>query len=114
MANSAYLEKLRHPKWQEKRANILQRDKYKCRACGDDETELHVHHLIYNSCDPWDIEDRYLITLCKNCHEAEEILRKIDFAGTLEISGWPRISILRKIYDGDKVTRVIKFFKSNG
>ena len=64
-----YLEKLRDPRWQKKRLEILQRDEFKCRECGDTSTELHVHHLKYRkSKNPWDSENDELITLCKNCH----------------------------------------------
>lgn len=64
-----YAEKLKHPKWQRKRLEILSRDNFKCRLCGDEETELHVHHKEYhNGCEPWEYENSLLVTLCKHCH----------------------------------------------
>jgi len=65
--NINYSEKLRHPKWQKKRLEILQRDNFICTKCGDNETELHIHHLKYNG-EPYDVPNENLITVCKYCH----------------------------------------------
>lgn len=74
-----YQEKLEHPKWQKKRLEILKRDKYKCKKCGDEETRLDVHHLEYNG-DPWEAENKHLVTVCKHCHVQVEIIKdKCDF-----------------------------------
>lgn len=62
-----YSEKLRDPRWQKKRLKILERDEFKCCLCGDDKTELQVHHLKYNG-EPWEAKDEDLETLCKHCH----------------------------------------------
>jgi uncharacterized protein YlaI len=62
-----YAEKLKNPKWQKKRLEILNRDNFCCQKCGDAETELRVHHKKYNG-NPWDAADEDLITLCKICH----------------------------------------------
>jgi hypothetical protein len=70
MANKSYSEKLRDPRWQKKRLEILQRDNFKCRICNDTESELQVHHLSYAN-DPWEIDNWYLVTLCKDCHAHE-------------------------------------------
>ncbi len=67
-----YLDLLKNPKWQQKRLQILERDKFKCQDCGDDESTLHVHHKIYYSDrKPWEYKDSELITLCEGCHEWE-------------------------------------------
>lgn len=62
-----YLEKLKSPKWQKKRLEILQRDEFTCCYCNDKETELQIHHLKYTK-EPWDAPNEDLITLCKHCH----------------------------------------------
>lgn len=62
-----YSEKLRDPRWQKKRLQILNRDKFKCVYCGDKETELQIHHLKYSG-EPWEADNKLLITLCKECH----------------------------------------------
>jgi hypothetical protein len=72
-----YKELLQHPKWQLKRLKIIERDNATCRECSSDSKMLHVHHLKYlNGHKPWEYEDDYLITLCKDCHELEEEYRK--------------------------------------
>jgi hypothetical protein len=69
----AYLDKLKNPKWQKKRLEIMNRDNFKCRCCGDTETNLNVHHIYYNSLNknPWDYSDNLLITICDKCHKKE-------------------------------------------
>ena len=64
-----YTEKLKNPRWQKKRLEILQRDDYKCRLCNDGDSTLHVHHKYYKrNRDPWEYEDVTYITLCTSCH----------------------------------------------
>ena len=63
----SYAEKLKSPKWQKRRLEILSRDEFKCQYCFDRETTLHVHHLEYKG-NPWDAEDDQLITVCEHCH----------------------------------------------
>jgi len=67
-----YIEKLRDPRWQRKRLEVLQRDNFECAECGDTKTTLHVHHKAYHpNKEPWDIENKLLQTLCENCHSLE-------------------------------------------
>jgi hypothetical protein len=80
-----YAEKLKHPKWQKRRLEILQRDLFTCMDCGDMDTTLHIHHKVYRSgAEPWDYEDNELITLCENCHEQETVTLKEEAAKLLE------------------------------
>lgn len=60
-------EDYKHPKWQKKRLQILERDGWKCLACGDAESLLHVHHCAYDG-KPWEVDDALLQTLCESCH----------------------------------------------
>ncbi|MDD5008357.1 MAG: hypothetical protein PHC68_08125 [Syntrophorhabdaceae bacterium] len=65
-----YIEKLKDPRWQKKRLNILERDRWECMACGEKDKTLHVHHIFYlKDLDPWDIPDGMLITFCEDCHK---------------------------------------------
>jgi hypothetical protein len=77
-----YSEKLKDPRWQKKRLEILQRDEWKCSYCEDEKTMLQVHHLRYKlHAQPWDYDNQDLITLCKPCHEMETAYRdKADMA----------------------------------
>lgn len=70
MGKSEYAEKLKSPKWQRRRLEIMERDNFTCQICGNKDATLNVHHLYYND-EPWDAEDDCLITLCEECHEHE-------------------------------------------
>jgi hypothetical protein len=76
-ASEAYLAKLRDPRWQKKRLEILNRDGWMCQICGREDITLHVHHRRYiHGREPWDIDNDSLVTLCEECHEGEsELLR---------------------------------------
>jgi len=63
--NSKYL----HPKWLDKRKEILLRDDYKCFSCKTT-NYLQVHHKYYlKDKEIWDYPNTALMTLCKDCHE---------------------------------------------
>jgi len=67
---SNYSELLKHPKWQKKRLEIFERDKFECRSCMANDKTLHVHHINYeDGKKPWQYPDSNLITLCEKCHE---------------------------------------------
>jgi len=76
MNNKVFYEKLlRHPRWFEKRNSILKRDLNQCKVCGSS-LQLNVHHKQYHysarangMVAPWQYQDKYLITLCANCHK---------------------------------------------
>ena len=57
-----------HPNWQRMRLFILDRDNFKCQKCGDEHSILHIHHKHYSDGFIWEIDPRYLITLCDRCH----------------------------------------------
>lgn len=85
MAN--YAEKLKDPRWQRKRLEILNRDDFTCRCCGDNENTLHVHHIVYpKNKFPWEIDNHHLITLCEYCHEMWHHIYDSEYATEL-ISG---------------------------
>lgn len=69
----SYSEKLKDPRWQKMRLEILNRDEWACRCCGAKEKTLHVHHVHYNQSaeGPWDYPSTSLVTLCVDCHEYE-------------------------------------------
>lgn len=75
--NKSYSELLKHPKWQERRLRIFERDGFRCRGCGTQEKTLHVHHLRYSwGKAPWEYPDELLKTLCETCHEGASIAQK--------------------------------------
>jgi hypothetical protein len=65
-----YKEQLKHPKWQKKRLEIMSRDKWTCRACGNMDNMLQVHHLYYMPNNKaWEYDNEAYVTLCWECHE---------------------------------------------
>ena len=70
MAKS-YYEKLKDPRWQKKRLEIMERAKFACEDCGDKDKTLHIHHGYYEyGKDPWDYKNNTLWCLCEDCHLA--------------------------------------------
>lgn len=77
MATSkTYWEKLKDPRWQKKRLEVLERASFRCSHCNTHDKPLHVHHGYYGSLDPWDYPDRVLHVLCEDCHAAAEAVRR--------------------------------------
>src|SRR5262245_45622920 len=64
-----YSDKLKDPRWQKKRLEILERDEFTCRDCGCTDKTLHVHHCHYEKGDPWEAKNNVLLTICDNCHK---------------------------------------------
>lgn len=72
-----YKELLKSPKWKNKRSKILKRDKKKCTKCGCT-AELEVHHIWYITGNlPWEVPNKYLTTLCRDCHQKEHDAKPI-------------------------------------
>jgi len=70
VANLSYYEQLKHPRWQKKRLEILERAGFECEDCGSGERKLHVHHSYYErGLAPWDYPDESLHCLCEECHK---------------------------------------------
>lgn len=65
-----YSEKLKDPRWQKVRLQILSEADFKCEWCWDTKATLHVHHFYYEKGkDPWDYPRDCLICICDKCHE---------------------------------------------
>jgi 5-methylcytosine-specific restriction endonuclease McrA len=62
-----YSEKLKDPRWQKKRLEVLNRDNWTCQCCASTTLELQVHHLRYTT-NPWEVDNNHLVTLCAECH----------------------------------------------
>ena len=55
----------------------MNRDKFTCRHCGDERSELQVHHRkYYSGLQPWEYHSSDLVTVCKSCHGKEGTIRK--------------------------------------
>ncbi len=77
-ARKSYAEQLKDPRWQKKRLEILERDGWECQRCTSTEKTLHVHHTYYERGKmAWDYDGEFLLTICEECHEAEQV--QLDF-----------------------------------
>jgi hypothetical protein len=73
---ATYSEKLRDPRWQRKRLEVLNRDDFTCQCCGADDKTLHVHHGYYKrNAMPWEYPAGSLWVLCAECHAEAEAAR---------------------------------------
>jgi len=73
---SDFFDQYKHPNWQKKRLEVLSERGYQCEECGDDENQLHVHHLIYEKGHKiWDYENYKFAVLCESCHLETHRLR---------------------------------------
>ena len=80
-----YNNLLKHPKWFEKRKQILFRDGKVCVICKSGKN-LQVHHRQYHFNEitgrkmlPWDYDPKYLLTLCSSCHQKGHSKFKVPF-----------------------------------
>lgn len=63
-----YSEKLKDPRWQKKRLEVLERDGFMCQMCACGEP-LQIHHIKYiTGLEPWDYDPKFLVALCAWCH----------------------------------------------
>jgi hypothetical protein len=70
-----YWEKLKDPRWQRKRLEVMEAAGFECESCGDKEATLNVHHKAYKkNADPWEYEIEELACLCEVCHAHEHAL----------------------------------------
>ena len=69
----------RDSRWQQKRLEVMDRDKWTCRSCGasGEGVTLNVHHAYYESGKaPWDYPNQTLVTWCEDCHKARHDMQK--------------------------------------
>jgi len=99
-----YAEKLKDPRWQKKRLEVLERDEWMCQKCFDNESTLYIHHKYYEKGrDPWDYPMEAFLTLCESCHEQEHGPR-LEYEKEL-------LNLLRKKgFMADDISRITKGF----
>lgn len=62
-------EYLKSEAWQRKRYVVLKRDKWRCYYCGSNATQ--VHHLKYARKNIGREPIKWLVSVCKNCHDLQ-------------------------------------------
>jgi hypothetical protein len=86
-----YWEKLKDPRWQRKRLEVMERADFSCECCGSKEKTLNVHHKIYRKgADPWEYDETELECLCEGCHASnhewrDRINRALAMGGAMEL-----------------------------
>lgn len=74
---SNFFENYKRPEWQKKAAEIRERAGYECEWCGDNKSQLDVHHSYYEKdAMPWEYPSESLHCLCKKCHKEQQELKK--------------------------------------
>ena len=102
---TTYQEKLKDPRWQKKRLEVLERDNWSCQICSGTEETLHVHHRRYVAGrSPWEYHNDDLVSLCEDCHEHERECRKEYESQLLEV-------LKNKFFADDLSILVDGFFK---
>lgn len=72
-----YAEKLKDPRWQKRRLEVLEAAGWKCQACKATDKTLHVHHNFYRTrTHPWDYPNHAFLALCEQCHQSAECQRQ--------------------------------------
>lgn len=65
-----YSQKLKDPRWQKKRLEVMEFNLFTCRTCGSKTETLTVHHINYRrGAEPWEycaVND--LACICEPCH----------------------------------------------
>jgi hypothetical protein len=94
MAAKSYFEKLKDPRWQRRRLEVLELNSWSCENCGETSKTLHVHHGYYeNGKEPWEYDDLSLHVVCEDCHENStnrmKILRRL--IGCLPVHALERV-----------------------
>jgi len=65
-----YSEKLKDPRWQKKRLEIMQAAGFACEDCNRKDQELQIHHCAYiRALQPWEYGVDLLMCLCAGCHK---------------------------------------------
>lgn len=82
----SYSEKLKDPRWQKARLQVLERAGWKCEGCNAADVTLYVHHGHYRrGLEPWEYDPLTLWALCSVCHEEAEALRSEFYEGAAHI-----------------------------
>lgn len=117
MKYNSYRDLLKHPEWQRKRTEVLNRDDFTCQLCGDKGTTLHVHHHQYIGGNlPWEYPLENFITYCEICHQIVESLKETNYQ-LLSLSKadeqiLPHSIVLARDTDVDEIVVLTYWFNS--
>jgi len=74
-----YMEKLRDPRWQKLRLEVLDAAEWRCTWCGREDKNIQIHHGFYGrDLEPWEYPPESLHVVCEDCHlQAESIKAEV-------------------------------------
>jgi predicted HNH restriction endonuclease len=104
-----YAEKLKDPRWQKKRLEVMEYANWRCQICGGKDKTLHCHHSYYTrGKEPWQYPKGAIICICEGCHEKIHGSRKQSYssksdegsqlpANEREMTAQDRFAAMRKL-----------------
>ena len=70
-----YADKLRDPRWQKRRLQVLEAANFRCEDCRRGDLPLEVHHCAYPAGKmPWQCPPELLMAVCESCHDSRQRL----------------------------------------
>lgn len=93
----------------------MQRDNFTCQCCGDETTELNVHHKRYDATlRVWEYDNNELVTICEHCHSFLHYLLLFKFDNDIKkLSINDKLPTICKRYFADIRTYFIYCFFDN-
>lgn len=94
MSDSVFWSQYKSPQWQKKRLEAMEAAGFICRICGDNDSQLHVHHKRYvKGRKIWEYDLSELSVLCETCHEEahfqkevlNDLLSRVDPVGMRDV-----------------------------
>src|SRR5262245_31566986 len=100
-AQREYQERLKDPRWQRRRLEVLERAEWRCEGCGTSEVNLQIHHGYYErDAEPWSYPAEALFCLCDTCHERAETERARVYRELGHLAPWHHkhvVSLLQEL-----------------
>lgn len=111
----SYSEKLKDPRWQRKRLEVLQRSDFSCECCQETEKTLHVHHKFYKKgAAPWEYDADDLQSLCEDCHDLihfwkerlNESIKRLELSDIEQLCGYAEAMLaINEVFSDDENIR---------
>lgn len=86
-----YAQRLKDPRWQKKRLELLNKAHWTCEECKAVEPAdgLQIYHVFYMLGKlPWEHDDRIMMVLCDGCHKRRQKVEQEFFYGVACVLRW--------------------------
>lgn len=104
---ASYFEKLRDPRWQKKRLEVLESAGWECESCNSTTKTLHIHHKQYiKSREPWEYELTNFEALCEDCHHESHVDKDLinEILASMPSLMWQRVASLLAGYANEYIS----------